>query len=186
VILLPAAGAFAGVMLVLRFRPGAASWHAAVGPWEVAGLASAVLAGAAVAAIRAARRSEGSWSIFASFTLFGVLCTLPLGVTRWVTPTVSEWVWLALVGLTSLAAQLLMTWAFRWVDNLQAGVIAQLSVVVSMALGVGFLDDRLAPLQALGALLTIASVVVVIALGAPAVPSPSGTRRGPEPRGREA
>ena len=36
-----------------------------------------------------------------------------------------------------------MTWAYRWVTNLQAGVISQLTVVLSMLLGVAILGDRL-------------------------------------------
>lgn len=132
------------------------------GIWEVAGMASAVLSGAAVTAIRAARRTEGSWAIYGSFTIFGLLATAPFGLASFREPTPSQWLWLAIVGLCSVAAQLLMTYAYRWVTNLQAGVLSQLTVVGSLALGAVFLGDRLAPVQIFGACLTLVGVVGVV------------------------
>jgi drug/metabolite transporter (DMT)-like permease len=69
---------------------------------------------------------------------------------------------LAVVGTTSVVAQLLMTYAYRWVTNLQAGVLAQLTVVLSMLFGVLLLGDRLRPLQIMGSALTLAGVVGVV------------------------
>ena len=75
-VLLPAAMALAGVALVTGgFGEGGLFAH--FGRWELAGLVSAVLSGAAVAAIRAARRTESSWAIYGSFTLFGLVATAP-------------------------------------------------------------------------------------------------------------
>jgi drug/metabolite transporter (DMT)-like permease len=150
-----AAGAGAGPALGLRF-----------GKWELAAMASSILSGAAVAAVRAARRTEGSWAIYGSFSLFGLLATAPFGLATFRAPTPAEWLFLAVVGVTSVAAQLLMTYAYRWVTNLQAGVMAQLTVVLSMILGVAFLGDRLMPLQILGSVLTLAGVVGVVWLQA--------------------
>lgn len=179
-VLLPAGLALVGVGLVVQGRETGQALWGGLGIWELAGFGSAVLAGAAVAAIRAARRSEGSWSIYASFTAFGLLVTAPMALKNWVTPHGLELLWLFLVGLTALAAQLLMTWAYRWVDNLRAGVIAQLAVVVSTAFGFVVLGDRFSPGQVLGAILTLAGVVGVVALGAPPMPSPGADRRGPD------
>lgn len=136
------------------------------GIWEMAGLASSVLSGAALAAIRAARRTEGSWAIYGSFSLCGLLCTAPFALPGFVAPTAWEWFLLAVVGASSVVAQLLMTWAYRWVTNLQAGVISQLTVVLSMLLGVAFLGDRLTGVQTVGSLLTLAGVVGVVWLQA--------------------
>jgi drug/metabolite transporter (DMT)-like permease len=138
-----------------------------IGRWEAVALLSSVLAGAAVAAIRAARRSEGSWAIYGSFTLCGVLITAPFALAGWRWPDAREWALLAVVGLASVAAQLLMTHAYRWVDNLQAGVILQLNVVVTLALGVALLGERLAPSQLAGAALALAGVIGVIVLQRP-------------------
>lgn len=137
------------------------------GRWELAGLCSAVLSGAAVTAIRFARRTEGSWSIFASLSLFGLLATAPFAIPAWKNPTPREWMILLAMGILSIGAQLLMTHAYRWVETLVAGVISQFGVVVSMILGALFLAERITLATALGTGLTIGGVVLVIALAAP-------------------
>lgn len=134
--------------------------------WEAVGIASAVLSGAALAAIRAARRTEGSWSIYGSFSLCGLLATAPFALPGFQRPTAREWGLLAAVGLCSVIAQLLMTYAYRWVTNLQAGVISQLTVVLSILLGAVFLGDRLTAVQTVGSLLTLGGVMGVVWLQA--------------------
>ncbi len=134
--------------------------------WEILGATSAVLTGAAVAAIRAARRTEGSWAIYGSFTLFGLIATAPFAFADFKLPTSREWLLLAGVGLGSVAAQLLMTWAYRWVTNLQAGVLSQLTVVLSLLFGAVFLGDRPATIQIVGCCLTLTGVIGVVWLQA--------------------
>lgn len=159
-LLLPLAAALSGLFFVATGNHGPGSLlH--LGVWEMVGMGSSVLSGAALTAIRAARRSEGSWSIYGSFSLCGLLATAPFALATFRRPTTTEWLLLAFVGVSSVAAQLLMTWAYRWVTNLQAGVISQLTVVVSMLLGVIFLGDRLTPPQLLGSALTVAGVMGV-------------------------
>jgi drug/metabolite transporter (DMT)-like permease len=129
--------------------------------WEIAGMGSAVLSGAAVTAIRAARRTEGSWAIYGSFSLFGLIATAPFALPGFQAPTSREWLLLTAVGGLSIIAQLLMTWAYRWVSNLQAGILQQLAVVTALLLGVVFLGDRLTPVQIVGCLLTVGGVAGV-------------------------
>jgi drug/metabolite transporter (DMT)-like permease len=137
------------------------------GTWEIVGLTSAVLSGAAVTAIRAARRTEGSWAVYGSFTLFGLLATAPFGLPGFRAPSPRQWLLLVVVGGCSVVAQLLMTYAYRWVTNLQAGVLNQLTVILSLAFGAVFLGDRLKPLQLLGCLMTVLGVLGVVWLQAP-------------------
>lgn len=159
-LLLPLVAALTGLFFVATGNHGAGPLlH--LGVWEMVGVGSSILSGAALTAIRAARRSEGSWSIYGSFSLCGLLATAPFALATFRRPTTTEWLLLAFIGVSSVVAQLLMTWAYRWVTNLQAGVISQLTVVVSMLLGVIFLGDRLAPLQVLGTVLTVAGVMGV-------------------------
>lgn len=133
-----------------------------LGIWELAGLASSILSAAAVVSIRAARRTEGSWAIFASFSLCGLLVCAPFALAEFRWPTAAEAGLLLVVGLSSVAAQLLMTHAYRWVTNLEAGVFAQLTVVLTMALGVTFLDEPFGVAKAVGALLAISGIVGVV------------------------
>jgi len=163
-LLLPLAAALLGMVLAAG---GGAGGSLHFGLWETVGLTSAVLSGAAVTAIRAARRTEGSWSIYGSLTVFVLIATAPFGIAGFRPPAPWQWLLLAAVGASSVAAQLLMTHAYRWVTNLQAGVIMQLTVVLSLLLGAVFLGDRLAPLQLFGSLLTLAGVVGVVRLQSP-------------------
>jgi drug/metabolite transporter (DMT)-like permease len=163
--------ALLGVYLVVSAngRPGQLLGF---GRWELVGFASACFSGAAVTAIRAARRTENSWSVYTSFCAFGLLTTAPFGLMTWKTPHGSEWAALAATAVLSIGAQLLMTFSLRWVDAMTVGVISQVAVLVSMSLGMLFLGDVLAPRAALGAALTLAGVMGVVyftSLAKPAV-----------------
>jgi drug/metabolite transporter (DMT)-like permease len=165
-LLVPLGLALAGLGLVTG-AIGSGGGVLRLGVWELVGLASSVLSGAAVTAIRAARRTEGSWSIYGSFTVCGLVVSAPTALAGFRWPDAREWALLVVVGAASVAAQLLMTYAYRWVTNLQAGVFAQLTVVVTMALGVLLLGERFAPSQLAGAALAIVGVIGVIVPKAP-------------------
>ncbi len=160
-LLLPFGIALAGMLLVTGAL-SAPGLLPRLGLFQVVGFASSILSGAAVAAVRAARRTEGSWSIYGSFSVCGALVTAPFALARFRAPSAREWVLLAVVGLASIAAQLLMTYAYRWVTNLQAGVFAQLTVVASMAMGVAFFGDPFGLRQGLGTLLALGGIVGVV------------------------
>ena len=164
-LLAPGLLALAGMVLVTGVVGQTGSLR--IGLWEAVGLLSSVLSGAAVTAIRAARRTEGSWAIYGSFSLCGLVVAAPYALSHFRWPHGSGWLLVVAVGVTSVAAQLLMTYAYRWVTNLQAGVLAQLTVVVSMALGAIFLGERLSPLQLAGAALAISGILGVVALRPP-------------------
>jgi drug/metabolite transporter (DMT)-like permease len=153
--------AFTGVFLVVHAnaRPGDVFGF---GIWELSAAMSAVVSGAAVTAMRAARRGENSWSVYASFCLLGLIVTAPFGLWTWQTPVGREWLYLAATSLFAIFAQLFLTFSLRWVDAMTVGVISQLAVLVSMALGALFLADTISALEAIGALLTIAGVIGVV------------------------
>ncbi len=161
ILLVPFALALAGMGLVTGvIAPGGGI--APLGIWELAGFVSSLLSAAAVVAIRAARRTESSWAIYASFSLCGLLVCAPFALAepRW--PTAGEAGLLAVVGATSIAAQISMTHAYRWVTNLQAGVFAQLTVVLSMLLGVVLLDEPFGAAKLVGSALALAGIVGVV------------------------
>jgi drug/metabolite transporter (DMT)-like permease len=129
-----------------------------LGVWQLAGILSAMLSGAAVATIREVRRTDGSWEIFLAFCLGGALITAPQTFAHWQHPTTFEWGLLLAVGLLSLVAQLLMTYALRWVRAAVAGVIAQLTPVTALLLGWWLFGEILAGLALFGAALTLLGV----------------------------
>lgn len=158
---IPLAIALAGVFLVVHSH-AAPSELLGFGRWELAGLGSAVCSGAALTAIRVARRTEGSWSIFASLSLFGLLSTAPFAVRAWVWPSATDWLLLAGVGIVSIFAQIPMTHAYRFVETMAAGAMSQIGVVVSMALGAVFLAEEVTLLTVVGTILTIGGVTLVV------------------------
>jgi S-adenosylmethionine uptake transporter len=160
-VLIPLPVAFAGIILVVRSHAGPHD-ILGFGKWELVGLASAVLSGVAVTAMRVARRTESSWAVYGSFCLFGLLTNAPFGVTQWKRPAPEEWVTMALTGVFAIIAQLLLTHALGWIDAMTAGVISQLAVVIAMLLGAAFLNDAITPMAALGSVLTLGGVIGVM------------------------
>jgi drug/metabolite transporter (DMT)-like permease len=155
-VLLPLPFALVGIYFVVHGGP------LGFGRWEIAGLLSAVASGAAVTAMRAARRAENSWSVYASFCFFGLLVNAPLALRDWKMPLGVDWIALACTAAFAMGAQLLLTFSLRWVDAMTVGVISQLAVIIAMALGALFLEERITPMAAVGSALTIAGVVGVI------------------------
>lgn len=160
-VLVPLPIAFIGIFLVVHAHAGPGE-VLGFGRWELAGLLSAVAGGAAITAIRAARRTESSLAVYASFCFFGLLVNAPLGLLGWKWPHADEWLALAATGILALGAQLLMTFSLRYIDAMTTGVISQLAVITSMILGALFLGDRISAAAALGSALTIGGVIGVI------------------------
>jgi drug/metabolite transporter (DMT)-like permease len=143
-----------------------------LGVWEMAGVLSAVFSGMAITSIRATRRqtaespvSESSFTVFASFTLFGSVITLPTVVPpfgRWVTPSRHEWLLLLTCGLLSVLAQLLMTSTLRRLTAVGLGIIQQVTVVFALLGGWLFFAESMSLRGVVGSLLTVAGVLVSV------------------------
>jgi len=159
-VLIPLPIALLGVFLVVHAhaRPGEVLGFRR---WEVIGALSAVCSGAAVTAIRAARRGESSWSIYGSFCLLGLLTTMPQGIMSWRNPSHDEWWALGAMSLLAIGAQLTMTFSLRWVDAMTVGVISQLAVLFSMVLAAIFINEPITTMAAIGAGLSIGGVAGV-------------------------
>jgi drug/metabolite transporter (DMT)-like permease len=156
------------VVIVADAPPG----RVALGPWQLVGIGSAMLSGAAVATIRQVRKTDGSWEIFAAFCIAGAAICAGPALQGWVSPRPLEWKVLILVGVLSVVGQLLMTHALRYVRAAVGGIIAQLTPVTSMLLGWMMFRDRIVGLALAGAALTLAGVSVgaYLASGAEADP----------------
>jgi drug/metabolite transporter (DMT)-like permease len=159
-VLFPLPVALTGVYLVVRAHahPGDVLGF---GRWELCAIAGAMCSGLAVTTIRAARRSENSWSVYMSFNLLGLMVCLPFSFP-WHVPERSSISALAGTALFAIVGQLLMTFSLRWVDAMTVGVISQLAVIVSMALGATLLHEVIPPMAAVGAMLTISGVLGVV------------------------
>jgi S-adenosylmethionine uptake transporter len=145
-----------GVAMVIRAiaPPGTLGF----GPWQLVGIGSAVLSGAAVTTIREVRKTDGPWEIFGSFCLVGAIVTGVPTLASWHAPTPLAWAELAAVGVLSVAAQITMTYALGYVRAATAGVIAQLTPVAVIACGWLLLGERIVGLALAGAALTLSGV----------------------------
>lgn len=155
-----------GVVLVVGVRDFSASG------WALIGVLSAVFSGIAVTSIRAARRpsaqglpGESAWSVFASFTALGCVATAPATFGpwgSWTPPTAFEWAILALVAISSIVAQLIMTSALQHVTAVGSGIVHQLTPIIALLGGVLLLGETLSPLATVGTLLTLGGVIWTI------------------------
>ena len=128
------------------------------GTWQLVGIGSAILSGAAVATIREVRKTDGSWEIFGAFCLVGALITGVPTARHWVQPTSREWGLAIAVGTLSVVAQLLMTYSLRYMRAAVAGIVMQLTPVASLLFGYLLFDERTAGLALGGAAITLAGV----------------------------
>jgi drug/metabolite transporter (DMT)-like permease len=129
--------------------------------WQGLGLTSAVVSGAAITAIRAARRTDGAWEVLGAFCLVGMMCTAPFALHAWKNPTPALWLLLLVVGLLAAAAQILMTHALAAVEAATAGIVSQLTVVTALLLGSILDGEPFSRVSIVGAVLTLAGVSVV-------------------------
>jgi drug/metabolite transporter (DMT)-like permease len=154
-----------GVGLVTNVGAGASH----IGVWQMVGVLSAVFSGIAITSIRATRMtdpggrpSESSWTVFASFTLFGTLTTLPTVAPpfgHWAAPTLREWSLLGACSLLSVVAQLLMTSSLDRLTAVGLGIIQQVTVVLALMGGWLFFDEAIGLRGGIGSLLTISGVL---------------------------
>ena len=159
-----------GVGLVLKGMapPGSLG----LGLWQWVGIGSALLSGAAVATIREVRKTDGSWEIFAAFCLGGAIMTALPTAAAWISPSASEWVALLIIGLISVAAQLLLTYSLRFVSAAGAGIIIQLTPVAALTLGWALFGEKMAGVAVAGAVITLMGV----SLGAYLAATPQHTQ----------
>ena len=148
--------AFVGVVLVVvgQGRHLGGSWG-----WLTVGIASAAISGGAVVAVRAARRYDSAWTVFAAFSIVGAIFTAFPAFVGWREMTAYQWLLCLMVAAVSLAAQVLMTHALGSLQNALAGLISMLTVLFAIALGYLFDGERLSALSGVGAGLTMLGIV---------------------------
>jgi drug/metabolite transporter (DMT)-like permease len=146
-----------GVLLVVLGQGAALGGEFA---WLALGVFSAALSGGAVVAVRAARRYNSAWTVFAAFTFIGVLFTAIPAIVEWVEMSPVQWLLCIAVGAVSVVAQILMTRGLGTVENVTAGILGLLTVVSAMALGYLFDRELLSGLSIVGATLTVVGIVI--------------------------
>jgi len=136
--------------------------------WYLLSLTSAFVSAAALVSVRAARRVSGlippdhEWTLFGSFSFFGLLAALPFVLPpfgTWVTPSPLGCLVAVGVAAVSVLAQIIMTRALAHVPASAPGIANQLSVAIATAAGVLWFGERLTWIMILGAAMIVAGVL---------------------------
>ncbi|MEM8838946.1 MAG: DMT family transporter, partial [Pseudomonadota bacterium] len=95
---------FVGVLLMI-WPPGGWSDLSGVNIWSLAALGGAAAAGLVMVVIRRLTQIDQKITILSYQALFVGLLMIPPTLYYWVTPTLEEWFWLAVLGVVSVGAQ---------------------------------------------------------------------------------
>jgi drug/metabolite transporter (DMT)-like permease len=136
-------------------------WGRGLALGDLAGIASGVFSGAAMASVRKLRRTERSAWIVLYFSAISALMAAPLMLASFRVPGVRAAALMAAIGLLALAAQMLMTRGYRDVPAAAGGVLSLMVVPLSAALALAFLGERQPPRFWVGAALVLGAALVI-------------------------
>jgi drug/metabolite transporter (DMT)-like permease len=129
---------FLGIWLVVN--PG---HFTSIGVEGLLALMGGVLSGVAVVAIKKLRETDSPSIIYLAQCVFGLLVVgWPTAVSSFAFPGV-EWLILLALGLVATAAQLTMTWAYKHVPATQGSLLAFLTPVLNVLLGVLIFGEQM-------------------------------------------
>lgn len=126
----------------------------------LAGLCSSVLAGVAVVTVRALRSTDSAMAIYGAFCVFGLLVVVPVALPEWRPITLRSGILLLLIGVLSLVAQFLFTYALRFVTAGAGSLTTQLTVVTSYAIAAITLGEPVSGRAAIGSLVVMGGVLL--------------------------
>lgn len=126
----------------------------------LAGVVSSVLAGAATTVVRAVRQTDSALAVFGAFCLIGALVCLPGAIADWRSVTTSSSVALLLAAVFSFVAQLMFTYALKYVQVGAGALTTQLTVVASYGFAAALLGEAIGPGVLLGGAMTMVGVLL--------------------------
>ncbi|MBI3181839.1 MAG: DMT family transporter [Myxococcales bacterium] len=153
-LLLATAGAF-----VVAWSTAAPDRPFALGLGAWAGMASAMLGGAAITTIKSLREDTDAPTVFLSFSIFGLLVSIPMGLADWRALEHGALLRALAVAVLALLAQLLYTHAMAFVSTAAGAATTQLVPVLTWAMAVSLLGEELGPVTLLGSIACVAGVV---------------------------
>ena len=125
---------------------------------DVYGFFAGITSAVAIVTIRELRSTESAVSIFFSLCFFGAIAGLLTMLAQHPTwPNAYCWLILIVMGITSTAGQLLMTYALKYTGAGEAGVIQMTTVVYSSIAGILWFGDPFSPRILLGGVLVLAA-----------------------------
>lgn len=149
--------AFVGAILTLE----TVGWKPTLTRGDLAGLASGMLSGAAVATIRRLHKTETSAWIVIAFTAVSSVVAIPLMTKTYVMPHGQVAVMLLAIAALATIAQILMTAAYRHLPTVEGSVLSLGTVPASAILAMIVLGERPSLRFWAGAALVFAGTVLM-------------------------
>jgi drug/metabolite transporter (DMT)-like permease len=123
------------------------------------------------------------FQVFGAFSLLGFLAASPLAVPQLLSNGMPQtpriWSLLLLVAVSSMVAQLLMTFALGYVKAAYPGIANQLSVIFAVVAGVWFFSEPWSWLTLCGGALTILGVIWALVRPASTRPESMSLQKSP-------
>lgn len=128
------------------------------------GLLCGILGGGAITSIRELRKTDSTSAIVLAFSLASIVFSLPpavakLGISHPFHWTPREWLLLAALSASGLAAQWLFTYAGKFLRASEAGTLGITTVVIATILGIIFLHESFTIAFVAGAVLILGSAL---------------------------
>jgi drug/metabolite transporter (DMT)-like permease len=135
-----AAGAVSFVGIWLVVSPGRFS---SIGVEGLLALLGGVLSGIAVVAIKKLRETDSPFIIYLAQCVFGLLVVgVPTAASSFAFPGM-EWLILLAIGAVATVAQLTMTWAYKHVPATEGSLLAFMTPVLNVLLGVAVFGEQM-------------------------------------------
>lgn len=126
----------------------------------LAGVVSSVLAGAATTVVRAVRQTDSALAVFGAFCLIGALVCLPGALADWRPVSMYSGAMLLLAAAFSFVAQLMFTYALKYVQVGAGALTTQLTVVASYGFAALFLGETIGAGVLVGGAMTMVGVLL--------------------------
>lgn len=152
---------FCGIALVLK--PDVTGWNLA----SILALSSGIISGLAYTCIKKLRQTESTETIVMWFmAMTCILSALTIPIQPWHVPPWPQFIGLVLVGLTTLASQILMTMAYKYAPATIVAPFIYLSTFSSLIMAYVLWDELPGTIALVGC-----GIVVVCAIGIGILPS---------------
>lgn len=127
----------------------------------VMGLASGMIVGWVFILIKKLSKEERAVNVVLHFTTFSVFATLPFLPFVWVTPTLTDALYLLIAGVCGAIAQIFITKAFHFGPASIISSFGFIQVLIAMGFGIAFFGDQLTPSTLIGACIVIICGVII-------------------------
>jgi drug/metabolite transporter (DMT)-like permease len=142
---------FLGIWLVVSPGP-----FSSIGAEELLALLGGFLSGIAIVAIKKLRETDSAFSIYLAQCIFGLFVVgWPTAVSSFSFPGI-EWLILLAIGAIATVGQLTMTWAYKHVPATEGSLLAFMTPVLNVLLGIAVFGEQMRVSTFLGSAVVLA------------------------------